>query len=343
MGTLGCPCTEGGACDPGLTCLSNICVDAGGGTGTPSSDGGGSGSGTGGTSGDGGTTGTTSSSGTSATTGSDSTTGTTSSGDTSGTTSTGDTSGTTTSTGTTSDLTTETTTSSTDTTSTTQTTGTGTASTTGGCADADIDTVCDADDNCWLIPNPGQEDTDDTLVDWDASDQMTNPLWHLYCPGDCHALFHANVTFSNDYDIDLSGATPVVANLRLLMTADDANEPLPYCLAIDLNGTPIIGAAPLTGVPHGEPFASQFNNFTVWEYEIAETGLLVDGQNTIDLTLGCTTNGWVVLDYSALEVTLAQTRPDGVGDACDNCPSMYNPDQSDPDFDGIGTLCDDHP
>ena len=32
VGSLGCPCTDGGVCDPGLTCLSMICVDAGSGS-----------------------------------------------------------------------------------------------------------------------------------------------------------------------------------------------------------------------------------------------------------------------------------------------------------------------
>jgi parallel beta-helix repeat protein len=34
---------------------------------------------------------------------------------------------------------------------------------------------------------------------------------------------------------------------------------------------------------------------------------------------------------------------DGVGDACDNCPDAYNPDQSDLDNDGIGDACDPTP
>ena len=31
---------------------------------------------------------------------------------------------------------------------------------------------------------------------------------------------------------------------------------------------------------------------------------------------------------------------DGFDDAVDNCPTVYNPDQDDTDFDGIGDFCD---
>jgi hypothetical protein len=34
---------------------------------------------------------------------------------------------------------------------------------------------------------------------------------------------------------------------------------------------------------------------------------------------------------------------DGVGDACDNCPAVANYDQADADHDGIGNACDPTP
>jgi len=31
---------------------------------------------------------------------------------------------------------------------------------------------------------------------------------------------------------------------------------------------------------------------------------------------------------------------DGIGDRCDNCPSVYNPSQSDYNDDGVGDFCE---
>lgn len=38
IGMERCPCTQGGVCDPGLTCLSNFCVNAEGGSGAAGDD-----------------------------------------------------------------------------------------------------------------------------------------------------------------------------------------------------------------------------------------------------------------------------------------------------------------
>jgi len=40
---------------------------------------------------------------------------------------------------------------------------------------------------------------------------------------------------------------------------------------------------------------------------------------------------------------LVDSDGDGLGDGCDNCPLVSNPDQTDADFDGIGDVCDDCP
>jgi N-acetylneuraminic acid mutarotase len=47
---------------------------------------------------------------------------------------------------------------------------------------------------------------------------------------------------------------------------------------------------------------------------------------------------WEEIDAVALTGFVGT--PDGVGDACDNCPSVPNPDQSDRDHDGSGNVCD---
>ncbi|WP_363054133.1 MULTISPECIES: thrombospondin type 3 repeat-containing protein [unclassified Methanoregula] len=61
------------------------------------------------------------------------------------------------------------------------------------------------------------------------------------------------------------------------------------------------------------------------------------GLNTTDSDLGVST---CHQDTNSLNGQICTSQGDGIPDACDNCPSVYNPDQIDSDGDGLGNACD---
>ena len=70
-------------------------------------------------------------------------------------------------------------------------------------------------------------------------------------------------------------------------------------------------------------------------------GCEVSGDDcVIDLAVGSATTGIVVLDELEITGCGPDTDEDGVPDADDNCPDVYNPDQTDTDGDGVGDACD---
>ena len=71
------------------------------------------------------------------------------------------------------------------------------------------------------------------------------------------------------------------------------------------------------------------------EVEWPETGYDVER-----LRVHTSIAGWEEIDAVGLLTLETRADPDGIGDACDNCPLDFNPDQSDTDGDGVGDVCE---
>ena len=67
---------------------------------------------------------------------------------------------------------------------------------------------------------------------------------------------------------------------------------------------------------------------------------LVAAGHPAKLTATASGNTWGTSEFSSVFI---DTDGDGIGDTLDNCPTVYNPDQTDDDFDGRGNACDNCP
>ncbi len=218
------------------------------------------------------------------------------------------------------------------------------------CIDTDNDGVCDVDDNCPNDPNPDQEDDDGIIASADEVflvnhqfEVLTPTSFVEYYSGDCDGtgpIFlldgqQQEISFVNDQNTYVvSTCSPL--NADTIGTTNWEIRDTSNNLISQGDGFRIVDEFHWVEPVFGE----------VRDNDIVETSR---GTSRVDscgdltfFSIGNPNYLEFANDDTSWKV-IKQEGSDGIGDICDNCPNVYNPDQSDIDSDGIGDACDDCP
>ncbi|HRY70488.1 MAG TPA: choice-of-anchor C family protein [Phycisphaerae bacterium] len=150
--------------------------------------------------------------------------------------------------------------------------------------------------------------------------------------------------FDGDRSIDLNGNDPG-AIAQTVATIPGRNYILSFGMAGNPDGGPAIKKL---RVRAGDIISDAFEFDTtaharddmgwtrlIWMFEASAETTTVEFLSETQQTCG------PALDCVALELVFLDSDSDGTDDLMDNCPGVFNPDQTDGDDDGIGDVCDD--
>ena len=173
-----------------------------------------------------------------------------------------------------------------------------------------------------LAPNPVHE------VDYFQAAAIPDPLW----PNAVVAGFWADLDQNAGGQITWGrqGEAPerelVVEYTEVPHFGTEGRFPVTMQIVLRENGSHIevhCKECPSNGMPHTQGIEDQLGLF----------GAALEGRSAINFA--------VREDGVLFETGLAD--PDDSGDACDLCPALWSPDQSDSDADGVGDACDSCP
>ena len=213
-------------------------------------------------------------------------------------------------------------------------------------SDEDGDGLGDLCDNCASDPNPDQEDVgeQDVVVSIESATDDAEKVWL-----DDELLFDTTTWNVRNHAERALGPGKHVIGKQILDTGGSAGTLLSVMRKSD--GTTLVRSDPAwpwkaTDVePLAEWLAPGFDVGTWGGVDlIAPYGdppwNLIEGWIDTEASWIWPTVGGPGPFWIRVELTIPEKAPDGVGDACDNCPYTSNMSQEDGDEDGVGNLCD---